>query len=98
MNLRRDHHARTYMIRVCPYHGHTNVGCCDRETIVVETAPMQRVIELRDALDQLKAEHRLLQGTRQVVFNIKGASLFGSREAVATANAAIAELKAKAAA
>jgi hypothetical protein len=96
VSLRRDHHGRVYEILVCPYHGHANVGCCDREAIVVEVVPVQQLRELQAARDRLADELRTLRGTRQVVFKLKGAALFGSREAVATANAAVADLTARA--
>ncbi len=98
MKLRRDHHGRTYSLIVCPYHGAANVGCCDRETIVIEAVPVQRVAEIEAGRDSAVCERNALRQSRQVVCVIKGATLFGSREAVAQARAYIRELQGRAAA
>ncbi len=92
-SLRRDHHGRTYMVRVCPYHGHANVGCCDRETIIIETVPIQRMHELQAARDAAVKERDALRAARRVVCNVGAAVLFGSREAVAIANEDLADLR-----
>lgn len=64
MNLRRDHHGRIYVIRVCPEHGGANAGCCDRETILIETVPVQRMHELEAARDAAVKERNDLRATR----------------------------------
>lgn len=64
MNLRRDHHGRIYVIRVCPYHGHANAGCCDRDTILIETVPVQRMHELETARDAAVKELDTLRAAR----------------------------------
>ena len=65
MNLRRDHHGRIYVIHVCPYHGGANAGCCDRDTILIETVPVQRMHELEAARDAAVNERNTLRSARQ---------------------------------
>lgn len=96
MSLRRDHHGRTYHLRVCPYHGGANAGCCDRDTIIIETVPAERVREIQASRDEAVKQHRALLASRQVACHVRGAVLFGSRQAVAEAQAYIAELRARA--
>ncbi len=64
MKLRRDHHGRTYSLLVCPYHGGPNVGCCDREPIVVETVPVERMRELEAARNAAVKERDALRAAR----------------------------------
>ncbi len=64
MKLRRDHHGRTYSLLVCPYHGGANGGCCDREPVVIETVPVERMRELEVARDAAVKERNELRAAR----------------------------------